>query len=91
MELFVTGEEEAVGDAGIGFEELPRAGGDAVMRGGRPEVGRIVDEVFRMGEGERVAVVVCGPEGMAREARRGVARWVGKGREVWFHEEGFGF
>jgi NAD(P)H-flavin reductase len=57
----------------------------------RPDLGTIVDSVFRRGEGERVAILVCGPAGMARELRRSVGRWVEKGRNVWFHDESFGW
>lgn len=57
----------------------------------RPHLGAIVDSVFRKGKGERVAVLVCGPAGMARELRRDVGKWVGKGRDVWFHDESFGW
>lgn len=57
----------------------------------RPDLRRIVDEVFRTGSEERVAVLVCGPVGMARELRKQVGKWVGKGREVWFHDESFGW
>ena len=56
----------------------------------RPDLGNIVDEVFRYGLEERVAVLVCGPTKMAKELRKHVGRWVGKGREVFWHDEGFG-
>lgn len=66
---------------------------DITATGGtdRPDLRRIVDETFRLGKKERVAVLVCGPEGMARELRRYVGRWVEAGREVWFHDESFGW
>lgn len=76
------------------LQELQRQGDEPIKASGgmqRPDLGRIVDEVFRMGSGERIAVLVCGPEGMARELRRCVGKWVGKGREVWFHNESFGW
>lgn len=57
----------------------------------RPDFGRIVDGVFSWGSEERVAVVVCGPSSMVHELRNCVGRWVGRGREVWFHDEGFGW
>ena len=57
----------------------------------RPDLGKIVDEVFRAGNEERVAVLVCGPARMARELRKHVGKWVGRGREVWFHDESFGW
>ena len=57
----------------------------------RPDLKKIVDEVFRHGLEERVAVLVCGPHGMSRELREHVGVWVDRGRTVWWHEEGFGF
>jgi len=56
----------------------------------RPDLRKIVDETFRNGYEERVAVIVCGPTKMARELRKHVGRWVGKGREVFWHDESFG-
>lgn len=58
---------------------------------GAPDLGSIVDKTFRYGENERVAVLVCGPTGMAEELRGHVGRWVGKGRYVWWHDETFGW
>ncbi|OBT90848.1 hypothetical protein VE02_00440 [Pseudogymnoascus sp. 03VT05] len=93
VEIVVTREEDerasADGDGGVEMLDLAEEGGR--RKRGRVDVGGVVDGVFRKGEGERVAVVVCGPGGMAREVRTAVGRWVGKGRDVWFHEEGFGF
>ncbi|KAK3346764.1 ferric reductase NAD binding domain-containing protein [Lasiosphaeria hispida] len=57
----------------------------------RPDLKKIVDDVFKHGSEERVAVLVCGPAEMARELRAHVGVWVGKGRSVWWHNEGFGF
>ncbi|KAI0460561.1 ferric reductase like transmembrane component [Xylaria acuta] len=55
----------------------------------RPDLLKIVDDVFRQGFEERVAVLVCGPEAMARELRSHVGVWVRKGRYVWWHNESF--
>jgi NAD(P)H-flavin reductase len=57
----------------------------------RPDLKKIVDDIFKHGLEERVAVVVCGPNEMARELREHVGVWVRKGRPVWWHKEGFGF
>jgi hypothetical protein len=57
----------------------------------RPDFAEIVDGVFKLGNEESVAVIVCGPAGMARDVRSEVGRWVRKGRDVWFHDEGFGW
>lgn len=57
----------------------------------RPDLRNIVDEVLGAGKGEKVAVLFCGPEGMARELRTHVGRWVHRGRDVWWHDERFGW
>ena len=57
----------------------------------RPDLKKIVDDFFGRGSEERVAVVVCGPAGMAKELREHVGVWVRKGRPIWWHNEGFGF
>lgn len=57
----------------------------------RPDLKKIVDDTFKHGAGERVAVVVCGPEEMGRELREYVGVWVMKGRTVFWHNEGFGW
>jgi hypothetical protein len=56
----------------------------------RPDWARLVDDVFRLGGEERVAVLVCGPHGMARDVRAEVDRWVARGRAVLWHDETFG-
>ncbi|RDW73786.1 hypothetical protein BP5796_07228 [Coleophoma crateriformis] len=58
---------------------------------GRPDLATIVDTVFMQGSEEKVAVLVCGPVEMARELRGHVGRWVEKGRNVWWHNEAFGW
>jgi hypothetical protein len=57
----------------------------------RPDLREIVDDTFRAGKEEKVAVLVCGPPEMARELRVHVGRWVHVGREVWWHDERFGW
>ncbi|KAK3357853.1 ferric reductase like transmembrane component [Lasiosphaeria hispida] len=58
----------------------------------RPDLQEIVDGVFGQSRYHpRVAVVVCGPQQMARDVRMAVGGWVWKGRDVWFHSEGFGW
>ncbi|EGZ69065.1 hypothetical protein NEUTE2DRAFT_115205 [Neurospora tetrasperma FGSC 2509] len=57
----------------------------------RPDLKKVVDEAFGHGPEERVAILVCGPAKMGRQVRRQVGRYVRQGREVWFHNEGFGF
>ena len=57
----------------------------------RPDLKKIVDDQFKHGPEERVAVLVCGPTEMARELREHLGSWVHRGRLVWYHKEGFGF
>lgn len=57
----------------------------------RPDVKKIVDDVFGQGKHERVALLVCGPKGLARATRKAVSPWVAKGRDVWWHDEAFGW
>lgn len=57
----------------------------------RPDLKKIVDDLFKHGQEERVAVLVCGTNEMARELREHVGVYVKKGRSVWWHNEGFGF
>ena len=62
-----------------------------VFKRGRPDLRRIVDEVFAGGEEGKVAVLVCGPVGMGRVVRREVGKWVRRGREVFWHKEEYGW
>lgn len=57
----------------------------------RPDLKKIVDDTFRMGSEERVAVLVCGPGDMGTGLRGYVRPWAMKGRNVWFHNETFGW
>lgn len=57
----------------------------------RPDLKKVVDEVFGHEPEERVAILVCGPAKMGKQVRKQVGRYVRQGREVWFHNEGFGF
>lgn len=56
---------------------------------GRPDLARVVEQVFSQSSTERVAVLVCGPRGLSRALRWDVGKWVRRGREVWFHNEEF--
>ncbi|KAL8406729.1 hypothetical protein RB596_005276 [Gaeumannomyces avenae] len=81
------------GDGGTELNALYRRGGRLTAQHNRrrPDLRRLVDDVFRHGSEERVAVLVCGPEEMVRETRRFVGPWVSRGREVWWHNESFGW
>ncbi|KAI0103295.1 ferric reductase like transmembrane component [Nemania sp. FL0031] len=102
IQLFVTGDTSEGESGGLRFSnddgqvELARLHGNSRQtrhvstRGdGRPNLQAIVDDFFRQGVEERVAVLVCGPAAMAHELRLHVGVWVGKGRYVWWHNESF--
>jgi NAD(P)H-flavin reductase len=56
---------------------------------GRPDLGKIVDDV--LGETDGVAVLFCGPPDMGRVLRENIGMYLRKGREVWWHAEAFGW
>ena len=67
------------------------SGAAKTMHKGRPDFRTIVDEIFSFNDGERVAILVCGPSGMGTSVRREVGRWVRKGRDVFWYGEEFGW
>jgi NAD(P)H-flavin reductase len=79
-------------DESVELEELPpqRTVVWASAETGRPDLGKIVDDVLGVSD-ERVAVLFCGPPGMGRVLRESIGRYVRKGREVWWHAEAFGW
>lgn len=87
------GDEPIPVDGSVELDELQRMEEPVKATGGRerPDLRKIVDGTFRHGNEERVAVLVCGPKQMARELREQVGRWVKKGRDVYFHDESFGW
>lgn len=80
VQLFLTGNMFNVGastansrdeDDGVELEPIPRNlrnKRDSNRNTKRPDFRKIVDDVFRQGQEDRVAVLVCGSEGMARES-----------------------
>lgn len=60
---------------------------------GRPDLRSIVDDTFSTDDDQsaKVAVLVCGPVGMGGVLRKEVGRWVGRGHEVFWHNEEFGW
>lgn len=100
IQLFLTG------DMGVADDADNAAGGavemGALHRGGngqfltnrnrrRPDIEKIVDDTFRQGLEESIAVLVCGPTEMSAEVKRRVRPWVMRGRKVWWHSESFGW
>ncbi|PHH73186.1 hypothetical protein CDD82_5612 [Ophiocordyceps australis] len=55
----------------------------------RPDIKQIVNDAFRQGTEERIAILVCGPADMAKTLRQSVRPWVMRGRQVWWHDENF--
>lgn len=56
---------------------------------GRPNVVRVVDQVFSHGGTESIAIVACGPRSLSHQLRKSVSPWAQKGRDVWFWDESF--
>ncbi|TDZ49940.1 putative metalloreductase AIM14 [Colletotrichum trifolii] len=73
------------------MQEDRRSNGFTNEQRRRPDLRKIVDDFFRQGAEERVAVLVCGPAQMGREMREYVGMWVMRGRQVVWHNEAFGW
>lgn len=73
------------------LQQSPCVMGGIQSQTGRPDLRAIVDGLMSYHPDERVAVVFCGPKEMGRELRSQAGRWVAKGRDVLWHEEGFGW
>ncbi|KAJ5249111.1 hypothetical protein N7468_000562 [Penicillium chermesinum] len=58
---------------------------------GRPDLRKIVDDMFGHHAHERIAVLFCGPQEMARDLRLSMSPWVDQGRTVFWHQESFGW
>ncbi|KAL8753373.1 MAG: hypothetical protein Q9199_005099 [Rusavskia elegans] len=63
---------------------------------GRPNIHAIINELFSTHPDDphaptKLAILVCGPAGMGAALRREVGVWVNRGREVWWHNEEFGW
>ncbi|KAL9066991.1 MAG: hypothetical protein Q9157_006964 [Trypethelium eluteriae] len=71
-------------------------GGDARKSGniqaarGRERLVECLDELFAGGNGEVMAVLVCGPPAMGRSVRAQVRQRARHGMQVFFHAEEFG-
>lgn len=58
----------------------------------RPDVATIIaDEVAACVNGDKLAIVVCGPASMASAVKRHVGYWINRESLIWFWEEGFGY
>jgi NAD(P)H-flavin reductase len=85
------GGSSQTGDNEVGVELEGVGKPSDIQFKGRPDFRSIVDETFRHNDAQKVAILVCGPDGMGNEVRKHVGRWVGKGREVFWHDETFGW
>lgn len=56
---------------------------------GRPDLTRLIDDVFSHSAHEKTGIVVCGPKGLSCALREEAGSWVGRGRDVWFWDESF--
>jgi NAD(P)H-flavin reductase len=96
VQLFLTGDMGVADDsdnaAGVEMNNMAQqTARPAVRNNKRPDLQKIVDDTFRKSQQENVAILVCGPTEMVRELRKSVTPWVMKGRNVWWHNESFGW
>ena len=66
---------------------------DILITRGRPAIGEIIERsaAAARAEGRSLAVIVCGPAGMADATRAATARAMKMGGEVEYFEESFGW
>lgn len=90
VQLFVTGTKGALDpqDESVELDTITK-GQEPRHSRMRPDLKKIVDDVFKSGQEERVAVLFCGPTRMGHDLRRYVGVWVKKGRVVFWHSESF--
>lgn len=95
VQVFVTACEDKQVGQDPGSEDLElsslHSGGGVRHQLMRPNLKKVVDDVFQHGQDERVAVFFCGPTAMGSELRNHVGAWVRKGRVVFWHSESFGW
>ncbi|CVK84063.1 related to ferric reductase [Fusarium mangiferae] len=96
VQLFLTGDVGVANDndnaAGVEMNNLSQQSTRPVIRNSkRPDLQRIVDDMFQKGQHDSVAILVCGPVEMSRDLRKSVTPWVMRGRKVWWHNESFGW
>ncbi|KAL8948357.1 MAG: hypothetical protein Q9222_005453 [Ikaeria aurantiellina] len=83
------GSEDSLDDGNDSLSPLPS---NVTVSRERPNLSSLVHEIFTsIPASGKVAVLVCGPSGMGSALRKEVGVWVGKGREVWWHGEEFGW
>jgi hypothetical protein len=70
-------------------EEMDKPRKGMVIKSGRPKLDAIVDEVCS--KAMRTAVICCGPKRLTEDLKRSVEVWVGRGQEVFWWDENFGW
>lgn len=90
VQLFVTGTKKSMDpqDEGVEMDTITETQEPKYIRM-RPDLKKIVDDVFKPGKEERVAVLFCGPTKMGHDLRNYVGVWVKRGRAVFWHSESF--
>lgn len=91
MEIELQERETLLADASETADGTHENIGKDNMRSGRPDLGRLVDQTFTQKGGDKIAVLVCGPQGMGTALRKEVGRWILSGRDVFWHSEEFGW
>jgi NAD(P)H-flavin reductase len=95
VQVFVTACEDKLAGQGTDGEDVEltslQEGGEVRHQLMRPNLKKVVDDVFQHGQDERVAVFFCGPAAMGRELRDHVGVWVRRGKVVFWHSESFGW
>jgi NAD(P)H-flavin reductase len=60
------------------------------VHSGRPDIPKLVESAFARHTG-KIAILVCGPRSLGRQLREAVGKQIMSGRDVYWHEEAFGF
>ncbi|KAG9377490.1 hypothetical protein A1F94_011893 [Pyrenophora tritici-repentis] len=70
-------------------EQMEKPGKGMVVKSGRPNISKVVDEV--LSKGMRTAVICCGPKRLTEDTKKNVEVWVKRGHDVFWYDETFGW
>jgi len=70
-------------------EQMEKPGKGMIVKSGRPNISKVVDEV--LSKGMRSAVICCGPKRLTEDLKKSVEVWVKKGHDVFWYDETFGW
>ena len=70
---------------------LAMANGRENFKNGRPPLHALVDQFFSGAQGTKFGVLVCGPKGMGSALRKEVGRFVTNDKQIFWHNEEFGW